>query len=53
MQDAADLALAITRHGVRDGVQAYESVMSPRATEAQELTNLGLLDMVPERPIHV
>ena len=53
MQDAADLALAITRHGVRDGVQAYESVMLPRAIEAQELTNPGLLDMVPERPIRV
>ncbi|MEV6240681.1 NAD(P)/FAD-dependent oxidoreductase [Lentzea sp. NPDC051838] len=49
MQDAADLALAIARDGVRDGVRAYESVMLPRAIDAQERTNEGLLDMVPER----
>jgi 2-polyprenyl-6-methoxyphenol hydroxylase-like FAD-dependent oxidoreductase len=53
MQDAADLALAIAAHGVRQGVQTYESVMLPRAIEAQELTNAGLLDMVPERPLRV
>lgn len=53
MQDAAELAVAITEHGVRDGVQAYESVMLPRAIDAQERTNAGLLDMVPERPVRV
>ncbi|GAA3618014.1 NAD(P)/FAD-dependent oxidoreductase [Lentzea roselyniae] len=53
MQDAADLALAIAAHGVRQGAQTYESVMLPRAIEAQKLTNAGLHDMVPERPIRV
>ncbi|MFC3892522.1 FAD-dependent oxidoreductase [Lentzea rhizosphaerae] len=53
MEDAAELAVAIAEHGVRDGVRAYESVMLPRATDAQERTNAGLLDMVPERPIRV
>ncbi|MFS8104650.1 FAD-dependent monooxygenase [Lentzea alba] len=53
MEDAAELALAITEHGVRDGVRAYESVMLPRAIDAQERTNAGLRDMVPERPIRV
>ncbi|WP_112276556.1 FAD-dependent oxidoreductase [Lentzea terrae] len=53
MQDAADLALALARDGVRDGVPAYESVMLPRAIDAQERTNAGLQDMVPERPIRV
>lgn len=53
MQDAAELAVAIAEHGVRDGVRAYESVMLPRAVDAQERTNAGLLDMVPERPIRV
>lgn len=53
MQDAAELAVAIADHGVRDGVRAYESVMLPRAIDAQERTNAGLLDMVPERPIRV
>ncbi|HEX7306898.1 NAD(P)/FAD-dependent oxidoreductase [Lentzea sp.] len=53
MQDAAELALAIAAHGVRDGVPAYESVMLPRAAEMQGLTNPGLLDMVPERPVRV
>ncbi|MCP2250745.1 FAD-dependent oxidoreductase [Lentzea aerocolonigenes] len=53
MEDAAELAVAIAEHGVRDGVRAYESVMLPRAIDAQERTNAGLLDMVPERPIRV
>ncbi|HUQ57544.1 FAD-dependent oxidoreductase [Lentzea sp.] len=53
MQDAAELALAIAAHGVREGVRAYESVMLPRAVDMQERTNPGLLDMVPERPIRV
>ena len=53
MQDAAELALAIAEHGVRDGVRAYESAMLPRAIDAQERTNAGLLDMVPERPLRV
>jgi 2-polyprenyl-6-methoxyphenol hydroxylase-like FAD-dependent oxidoreductase len=53
MEDAAELAVAIADHGVRDGVRAYESVMLPRAIDAQERTNAGLLDMVPERPIRV
>ncbi|MET8758261.1 NAD(P)/FAD-dependent oxidoreductase [Lentzea sp. NPDC004782] len=53
MEDAADLALAIAEHGVRDGVRAYESVMLPRAVDAQERTNAGLQDMVPERPVRV
>jgi 2-polyprenyl-6-methoxyphenol hydroxylase-like FAD-dependent oxidoreductase len=53
MQDAAELAIAVAEHGVRDGVRAYESVMLPRAIHAQERTNAGLLDMVPERPIRV
>ncbi|PWK90529.1 2-polyprenyl-6-methoxyphenol hydroxylase-like FAD-dependent oxidoreductase [Lentzea atacamensis] len=53
MQDAADLALAIAAHGVRQGAQTYESAMLPRAIEAQKLTNAGLHDMVPERPIRV
>jgi 2-polyprenyl-6-methoxyphenol hydroxylase-like FAD-dependent oxidoreductase len=53
MQDAAELAVAIAEDGVRDGVRAYESVMLPRAIDAQERTNAGLLDMVPERPVRV
>ncbi|MET9628675.1 NAD(P)/FAD-dependent oxidoreductase [Lentzea sp. NPDC006480] len=53
MEDAADLALAIVRDGVREGVRTYESVMLPRAIDAQERTNAGLLDMVPDRPIRV
>ncbi|MFD5831451.1 FAD-dependent oxidoreductase [Lentzea sp. NPDC060358] len=53
LQDAAELALAIAAHGVREGVQAYESVMLPRAVAMQELANPGLLDMVPERPARV
>lgn len=53
MEDAADLALAIARDGVREGVRAYESVMLPRAIDAQERTNTGLLDMVPERRVSV
>ncbi|MFD4671790.1 FAD-dependent oxidoreductase [Lentzea sp. NPDC058450] len=53
MQDAADLALAIAEHGVRDGVAAYESVMLPRAVSFAERTNPALLEMVPERPIRV
>jgi 2-polyprenyl-6-methoxyphenol hydroxylase-like FAD-dependent oxidoreductase len=53
MEDAADLALAIARHGVRDGVPAYETAMLPRAIDAQQRTNTGLLDMVPERPVRV
>ncbi|GAB2826298.1 FAD-dependent oxidoreductase [Lentzea nigeriaca] len=53
MEDAADLALAIAEHGVREGVRTYESAMLPRAVDAQERTNAGLLDMVPERPIRV
>lgn len=53
MVDAAELALAIAERGVRAGVRAYESVMLPRAIDAQERTNAGLLDMVSERPISV
>ena len=53
MVDAAELALAIAERGVRAGVRAYESVMLPRAIDAQERTNAGLLDMVSERPIRV
>ncbi|MFI6098496.1 FAD-dependent oxidoreductase [Lentzea sp. NPDC051213] len=53
MQDAADLALAIAEHGVREGVQAYESVMVPRAIEYAEHTKVGLQEMVPARPIRV
>ncbi|MET9226752.1 FAD-dependent monooxygenase [Lentzea sp. NPDC003310] len=53
MQDAAELALAIAEHGVRDGVPAYESVMLPRAVSFAERTNPALLKMVPERPIRV
>lgn len=53
MQDAADLALAIARDGVREGVRAYESVMLPRAIDAQLRTGPGLQEMVPERPIRV
>ncbi|MFD9702626.1 FAD-dependent oxidoreductase [Lentzea sp. NPDC059081] len=53
MQDAADLALAIVEHGVRDGVRAYESVMLPRAADLAARTNPALLEMVPERPVRV
>jgi 2-polyprenyl-6-methoxyphenol hydroxylase-like FAD-dependent oxidoreductase len=53
MEDAADLALAIADHGVREGVRTYESVMLPRAIDAQERTGAGLLEMVTERPIRV
>ena len=53
MQDAAELALAITQEGVGDGVRAYESVMVPRAIEFAEGTKAALLDMVPARPVRV
>ncbi|WP_231641434.1 hypothetical protein [Nocardia sp. NRRL S-836] len=53
MQDAAELALAITQEGVDEGVRAYESVMLPRAIEFAEDTKAGLLDMVPARPVRV
>ncbi|GHH36079.1 FAD-dependent oxidoreductase [Lentzea cavernae] len=53
MQDAADLALAIAEHGVRDGVRAYESVMLPRSVSCAEQTNPALLEMVGERPARV
>jgi 2-polyprenyl-6-methoxyphenol hydroxylase-like FAD-dependent oxidoreductase len=53
MQDAAELALAIAEHGVRDGVRAYESVMLPRSVSFAARTNPALLQMVRERPARV
>lgn len=53
MQDAAELALAIADHGVREGARTYESVMLPRAIEFAERTGAALLEMVPERPVRV
>ncbi|MGZ3141701.1 FAD-dependent oxidoreductase [Lentzea chajnantorensis] len=53
LQDAAELALAVARDGVDEGVRAYESVMVPRAVDFAERTEAGLLDMVPARPVRV
>ncbi len=53
MVDAAELALAIAEHGVREGVRTYESVMVPRSIGFAERTRTGLPEMVPERPARV